>query len=121
MKCAEQTWFVWTVLLHHSCVQIAQVTANARSEFSARSLEHAIKRTLHESVWFSTIKKRRLCIFAANSQYQMNLYIYEHTHVCLFIHMTMSPEILLRFNLVVHLNSKPQKEASGALSSRGRK
>lgn len=60
MKRAEQTGFVWAVLLNHSCTQIAWVTANARSEFSAHSLEHAVKSALHESVCFSHDKETQI-------------------------------------------------------------
>lgn len=42
-----------------------------------------------------------------------------HVCVCLCIHMTVSPEILLGFNLTIRLNLKPKtKKGSGTLSSR---
>jgi len=103
------------VCLNQSCVQVAQVMANARSKFSAHSSEHAIKSTLHESVFFSHNKNDSIMSHTWEQIYSIKciaLYIYTYIYVCVCvcIHMTMSPEILLGCNLIVHLNSNPKKK-----------
>lgn len=70
-------------------------------------------------VCFLIIKIVGSCLILVSKFAVSNAFMYIYIHVCVCIHMTMSPEILLGFNLRVNLNSRSEKKkTSGALSSR---